>query len=236
MLLPTMTNKELVKEVLNDTDIFYTTSTIYRLADEYYRERLKKKISKTDVYIKFYEIKTKSKNRWIIRMGRNTLHEKYQYARDVAFLPYTIYYTDKGLRVLYRTRQNDVAVMNAHLYDRYRERMKLDMPNLLDVIKHYIENNITVLYHLFPEIDGKRKFYGAVNEGFVMGEYIADDKLFIQKTFISKENPNPKATAYEKGCLENVVEELKHIDRLRNPSRYNEMMMIRKALSLSDDI
>lgn len=230
MLLPTMTNKELVKEVLSDTDIIYSSSTVYRLADTYYQERLRNKISKTDLYVKFYEIKSNSKNRWIIMMERNTLHEKYQYARDVALMPYTIYYTDKGLRILYRTRRNDVAVMNAHLYERYRERMKLDIPNLLDVVKHYVEHNYSILYYLFPEVDGRRKFYGTVKEGYVMGEFIEDDKLFIQKTFICKEGSTLKATAYEKECLANVMEELKQIDKIKDPLRYNEMMMIRKAL------
>ncbi|NWJ51621.1 MAG: hypothetical protein HXX14_12220 [Bacteroidetes bacterium] len=230
MLLPTMTNKELVKEVLSDTDIIYSSSTVYRLADTYYQERLRNKISKTDLYVKFYEIKSNSKNRWIIMMERNTLHGKYQYARDVALMPYTIYYTDKGLRILYRTRRNDVAVMNAHLYERYRERMKLDIPNLLDVVKHYVEHNYSILYYLFPEVDGRRKFYGTVKEGYVMGEFIEDDKLFIQKTFICKEGSTLKATAYEKECLANVMEELKQIDKIKDPLRYNEMMMIRKAL------
>ena len=60
--------------------------------------------------------------------------------------------------------------------------------------------------------------------------------MFIQKTFISKENPNPKANAYEKECLTSVMEEIKQINNLNDPSRYNELMMIRRALLTSDDI
>jgi hypothetical protein len=231
-----MTNKEIGREIMNDTDIIYSSSTIYRLADKYYQERVRNKISKTDLYIKFYEIKSKAKNRWLIRMSKNPLLKTYQSARDIALMLYAIYYTEKGLRILYRTRRNDVAVMNAHLFERYRERMKLDIPNLMDVVKHYIEHNYTILYNLFPEIEGRRKFYGAVEEGFVMGEYIEDDKLFIQKTFISKESSNAKATAYEKECLASVTEELKQIDKLKDPLRYNELMMIHNALLPSEVI
>ena len=60
--------------------------------------------------------------------------------------------------------------------------------------------------------------------------------MFIHKTFISKENPNPKATAYEKECLASVMEEIKQMNNLNDPLRYNELMMIRKALLTSEDI
>jgi hypothetical protein len=69
-----------------------------------------------------------------------------------------------------------------------------------------------------------------------MGDFIEEDKLFIQKTFISKEKPNPKATAFGKECLANVMKEVKQINNLNDPLRYSELMMIRRTLLTFEDI
>jgi hypothetical protein len=94
-----MTNKELFKEISTDYDIIYSSTTIQRIVSEYHREKIKLKVKKEAVYTRFYEIKTKSKNNWIIRIGKDNLISKYQNPGDAEDVSFAYYHSPRGIRV-----------------------------------------------------------------------------------------------------------------------------------------
>jgi hypothetical protein len=61
MLVPPMTNEEITREIRNDYKIITESSTLQRLAFEYYTERKRAKVKKDADYPKFRDFKTRSK-------------------------------------------------------------------------------------------------------------------------------------------------------------------------------
>jgi len=52
-------------------------------------------------------------------------------------------------------------------------------PIMLDVVKCFIKNNFAVNYNLLPsQVEGQRKFFGLLTEGFMMGEFIEKDRWY----------------------------------------------------------
>ncbi len=231
MLVPSMTNKELFKEISTDYDTIYGSTTIDRIAKEYYRERIKRKISKEAVYTRFFDIKTKSKNNWIIRIGKDNLIGKYQNPGDSEIVTFAYYHSDKGIRVFSYDVHGVMVVFNRHLFQRYKERMNLDIPNFLDLVKCFLKNNFAVNYNLLPaEVDDSRKFFGLLTEGFIMGELIEKDHMFVNKTFISKSTANFAANSFETEFLKSMEERIMKIDKEKDYPLYYEMMKIYRTL------
>ena len=141
MLVPSMNNKEITKELLNDYNILVSFSTFARLAEEYYRERKKLNIKKEAEYTKFYKIKTKSKNDWVIMVSKNVKLKKYQYPWDCAYRLYNYFHSYQGLCVCLAGPFQTIGIYYKHFFQRYRERMELNIPDLLDVVKYFFNNN-----------------------------------------------------------------------------------------------
>ena len=170
MVVPSMTRKEITKELLNDYDAFLNSSTQDRIIADYNRCRLKSKIKKEEEYPKFYEIRTKSKNNWIIMVRKHPLNKKFQYPEDCGLEPFMYYYNKYGINVLSTTIDYKIAHFYQHFFDRYRLRMELNLPNMLDVIKMYFKRNNSHYYNFLPQQDGSIKTLGIVKDGFVYGE------------------------------------------------------------------
>jgi hypothetical protein len=112
MLVPAMNNKELKKEILEDNDILWSSSTIKRLADEYHRERFKLKIKKEEIYTRYYEVKTKTKNNWLIKISKHILVQKYQCINDSEILCFAYYTSSFGIRVFNTHANGEIMVFN----------------------------------------------------------------------------------------------------------------------------
>lgn len=190
MLLESMSRKEITKEVLNDYDKFFHNSTGKRLREEYEQERIKRHIKKEAEYERSYEIKTKSKNRWVFVYYKEPLSKKYQSYKDCAMIIFTYYYTKKGICIFIVKDHNMIEVYYGHLFSRYRERMGLDMPNLLDVAIHYLKINSFCIYKYLPEQDGTLKLLGIVKDGYQLGEKDMEYRWYLLKTFIAKTTAN----------------------------------------------
>jgi hypothetical protein len=230
-----MSNKELCKEVRHEIEILYKSSTVLRLALEYERERYKKKIKKEDVYTKYHEIKTKAKNKWLFRVQKDPLKEKYVGFTDFDVFCFTYYYSSLGLRIVVCSDDQLIKIYTRHLFHRYRERMNLDIPDLLDVVKYYFNHNHFTRLTFLPEIEGISKYYGGVKDGFVMGDYIIEDNLFILKTFISKATSNPKKNAYETAYMTELKEKLLITDKVKDKAEYDVLLFMYKCLVRPED-
>ena len=233
MLVSTMNHQEITKEIQKEQEIFNYSTTILRLTLEYFDERKKKKIKKEDEYPRYYEIKTKAKNKWIILLTKERTLEKYNSPMDNDVRLFTYYYSEKGIRV-FECLPEEIVVHNQHFFVRYRERMNLNILNILDVVKLYHKINSDPKYSLMAEEDGRCKFIAIVNDGFAMGEYIVEDNWYINKTFLAKSAPNSRFTSVEKLMITSLAEYLITLDKIKDKGLYDEVSKLLRSLVPGD--
>lgn len=238
MLVPSMNNKEITEVITKDMEILYKSSTLSRLTLEYYMERKKAKVSKDAVYSKFYEVKAKSKNKWIIKISKDHFSEKFNTPNDTVIMLFVYYYTEFGIRVFGFVDDDSIVVYNGHLFSRYRERMKLNIPGSLEIVKTYLDNNWSATYRYMPEKDGKINFLGLIKEGFILGDYIVEDRWYVYKTFINKITSGFDANEFEKDALKKIKDELRDINKEMDNDEFNVLIATYRALipDLKQDI
>lgn len=185
MLVPAMNPKEVTAEVLRDLSKLKNTQA--RLLEEYHRERKRLKIDKTRMYTKVYPIKTKAKNTWLIFIHKPPALERYHRYDYVACCPIVYYYGKEGFTALRYIEEADMLeVFWGHLFNRYNERMQLNLKTPLETMIHFFSNN-GYFEHL-KTTDGNRvKTVGVCAEGLVFGEVMHEEKWQVNKTFITKE-------------------------------------------------
>ena len=233
MLVSTMNHQEITKEILKEQEIFNYSTTILRLTLEYFDERKKRKIRKEEEYPRYYEIKSKAKNKWIILLTKERTLEKYTSPEDFDVRLFTYYYSEKGIRV-FESLPEGIVVHNQHFFARYRERMNLNILNILDVVKVYHKINSDPKYSMMDVEDGRSKFIAIVTDGFAMGEYIVEDNWYINKTFLVKSAPNTKLSSVEKLMITSLAEYMVTLDKIKDKERYDEVSKLLRSLVPGD--
>ena len=223
MLVERMNRKEIKMEVLNDYDTICASSTIKRLGLEYYRERNKLHIKKEAEYHRCYEFKTKSKNNWIISLYKDSDLKKIQKIEDCSCFLYTYYYTGKNICVILIASNDKLEFYYGHLFARYRERMGLDMPNLLDVVKYYLRINSKSWNSKLPEKDGQIKVIGTLRGGFQLGEYDKENQCDVFKTFIPFATANLLTKADRRQTISNIKQNLLKWNPIDGQDYYKDM-------------
>lgn len=231
MFVPSMNIIELKKELLNDYHSLYSSTTVDRLTDVYHDERIRAKIKKEDIYPRFYEIKTKSKNHWVFYFSKGTTCLKFHAPEDSMNMSFTYYNSPHGIQVFIVDPLERCYIFNAHLFHRYNERMNLNIPNSLDVVKHYIERNYSVIYKKLTQVNGSCKFYGMVRDGFVMGIYFKEYDLYENKTFISHTTANLILSDFEKDFHDIIPQLIKNLDSKKDQIQLIELASILKILN-----
>jgi len=224
MLVERMNRKEIKMEVLNDHDTIFASSTIVRLATEYYRERNKLHIKKEAEYHRCYEFKTKSKNNWIISLFKDPDLKKIQKIEDCSCILYTYYYAGKNISVIRVAPSGKIEFYYAHLFSRYRERMGLDIPNLLDVVKYYLRLNADSWNRKLPDKDGQIKVIGTLKGGFQLGEYDKENQCDVFKTFIPFATANLLTKADRKETISKIKLSLLNWNPIDGEDYYKDMI------------
>jgi hypothetical protein len=230
MLVSTMNHQEITKEILKEQEIFNYSTTILRLTSEYYDERKKKKVKKDDEYPRYYDIKTKAKNKWSILLSKDRSLSHYNSPLDFDIRFFTYYYSDKGIRV-FESLPEEIIVHNQHFFSRYRERMNLNILNIIDVVKLYHQKNPDPRYNLMAEQDGRSKFVAIVDDGFAMGEYIVEDNWYINKTFLAKSAPNSKMSSTERSVIAALIDFMSKLDKTKEKEHYDDLKKLLMSLA-----
>lgn len=183
MLLNTMSPDEIIKEIFSDYELVYETAKKYVVL--YDKERKKAKTEKSSNYCRAYEIKSKKKNNWILLISKDPNYENYKGLKSIGVCAIVYYYTSVGLRVFKIIPSGGLAVFNAHLFSRYRERMNLNMPLPLDVVKKFFSRN-SIVTGQFYEKDQREYCIALCTDGLLLGEFQLEHKWAVYKTFISK--------------------------------------------------
>jgi hypothetical protein len=223
MLVESMSRKEIAKEVLNDYNTIVTSSTLERLGYEYYRERNKLHIKKEAEYSRYYDLKTKSKNKWTLILYKADDLKKIQKIEDCSFLLYTFYYTGKNICVVRIAHNDMLEFYYGHLFARYRERMSLDMPNLMDVVKYYMKISSISWNRKLPEEDGQIKVIATLKGGFQLGEYDKENQCDVFKTFIPFETANLLSKSEMKETIYIMKHNLLYCNHLEEESLYHDL-------------
>ena len=196
MLVPSMNFNEIEVEANYEYDVLCKSSTLGRLTYEYFAERVKKKIKPSEKYYKYYEIKTKKKNKWLILILPKQDKVNVREPEDLSTLCLIYYYAENGLRIIATSPSKMLSIYNEHFFVRYNERLNLGIKDMKDVAKAYFEINGYVSFQSFDLVDNKRDIIGIVSNGFTLGQEIFDVKyrklIILFRTFISRETANFK--------------------------------------------
>lgn len=188
MLLPSMTPAEVHKEIISDYDIITNSSTLPRLVTEYFNSRKKENVAKTASYPLFYEIKSKAKNKWVIKIEKSKEAESFKTYDDCSVETFTYYYSNKGLRVFLKGDSNPIKVFNGHFFTRYQERTGNVKASALDAVKEFFSNNRNAVQKLFRNENDDRLYFTEVYaEGLAMGHVEIIENVgiwFINNTFV----------------------------------------------------
>lgn len=198
MLVASMNHIEITKEIKKDQQKLLAT-TILRLGAEYDRERKKLKIDKTRTYTRDYTIKTASKNTWLIMLRKTPSKEKYSKTEDLQITCVTCFHDGQRLWVFNCTNIETLAVYTGHFFNRYNERLHLNLSKPIDIIKHFFKYNS---YISRTSVTNKEFLYiGFCRDGIVFGEFLSDLTWFVHKTFVSRDLLRPDQDEAEKELL-----------------------------------
>ncbi len=232
MILDTMSNDEVTKEVLYDHLVFASSQTVIRLIKGYNQERIRRKVPKDERYLKFYDIKTKKKNKWLFVVSKNDQIDKYQSTKHISINPYCYYYTNKGLR-LFNPHWDDngekligIDVYNGHLFQRYNERLELGLIDPLAKVKKFIIDNPSSITKIIKRNDVSYTFT-KVREGLLLGSI--QGIWIVHKTFVNNQLLYEEQLDEEKELLSSFEVEIKEALN-ENDSIYKSKLTILKGL------
>lgn len=183
MILNTMNNSEIYKEITTDCQIILTRS-IDRYFNMYDKLRRKNSVPKDSEFPISYELKTHAKNNWIIILSKAPSITKYKGSESICFCLLVYYYTTIGIRVFKVDFKYGIRAFNAHFFTRYNERMNLGLINPIDKVKHYFCHNSYSFEQLLQNNSGFNVI-GKCKDGFRLGSYSENQPWIIYKTFIS---------------------------------------------------
>ena len=128
------------------------------------------------------------------------------------------YFNDIGIRVFkpILSAENAAAlrglsVLNSHFFTRYNERLKLELVEPLDKVKHYFVNNPSSYGQQDFDINGRQFMIGAVKTGYTIGEtqYYGGIMWWVNKTFYAKDTANKGHKDTEKELIESLQKQIK---------------------------
>lgn len=224
-----MTDMEVTKEIMIDY-VGLAQTSLKRLADEYNRERKRKKVPKEASYTKYYEIRTRKKNRWLVHMSKPPADTKFTGNACSAFITY--HYGLQGLRVYKIIPDGGLSVFNSHVFQRYNERMALNIKEPLELIKHFFTYN--GFFHYRLRVEGNTTFsIGRCRDGLLLGTLENQGAWIMHRTFISKQMMKVDQEEIRQNMMENLQNQIEamlnedHFDQ----NRYEYLADLIKGLN-----
>lgn len=186
-----MTPEELGKEVMRD----YTNISHFKLpllAEEYDRERKKKKIRHEKQYPIFKEITSDTNNKWIILFNKMASSPRYRGLKDLSLVFICYMSTNNGFRYFKVLFDGGITIYNQHFFNRYNLRMELDLNDHLEIVKDYFTHNGNTVFKVLDSDgqnnkEGDLPLIGISNDGYSLGILNKKNNWLISRTFIRKD-------------------------------------------------
>ena len=184
MLVENMTPLEVGAEIMKDWPFAITCWD--RLCNDYDKLRRKGNVNKSSTYPIAFPIKTSKRNNWIFILSKAPSDESYRGASSINICSLTYYFNTKGLRVFKIMPTGGLNVFNGHLFQRYNERMELNLIEPMEVVKQFFMNNGYFTSKIIKKDD--RDFTITVcRDGLLLGEMQENGTWLVNKTFITKD-------------------------------------------------
>lgn len=183
MIVPSMTEEQLLEEIKLDFKNIYDTSTIKKKK----AERIVRTSSVFPVRLHSF-ITSKRKNNWLILWEA---HSKKNIG-DKSIVSFICYYdSTHGKYAVMPTIQNRNILLikyAPHFFQRFAQRMNLDLSGI-DLIKRYFEYNTSYgfQYENVQDESGMVQVFGSTDEGIAMGVMSTQNNVILIKTFITYE-------------------------------------------------
>ena len=211
MLVPAMNHQEIAAQIKGEYYKICTTSLL-RLGAEYDRERRKLKVSKEAIYPKEYEIKTAAKNNWIIFLHKAPGEKKYTGTQSLCFLCVVYYYSDKGLMAFYVPENELLAGFTSHFFKRYNERLHLNLPNPVDIVKAFFRKGMYCTLKIV-ERNNRPHIIAFGVDGIRFAEIMYDGSYIEWRTFVPRELAYRKQVELEQELTEQLMREMRESEK-----------------------
>lgn len=179
MLLHTMTETEIKKEIFNDS---LEILTAIRGFTKSFVKSCKHRLPKMFPLLKFYTYKTTRGNDIMILLDS----PDYKSRNNPIFGVYFFTKTPTGSVRVYQPSSfgninSKIIVFTSHFISRYNNRMGLMYSNVYDILKHYITNTTCSL----GEINDNGTFYGTIKSGMIFGT--VTNEVYYHTTFVNND-------------------------------------------------
>ncbi len=173
MLIPTMTLHEIRKDL--DKDYPSVKNKAAHMAHKVARVFGP---GKDKSVIRFFEYCSFNKNKWIYKVQINKKQEQFQL--------FTYYYNNKGLNAFSLLEQFDYLLhFTGHFFQRYNQRLRLNLVQPNDVIRAYMEENVSYTFYKRKVISkGITKIFCLTERGIILGTQDDNTKVYHMNTFI----------------------------------------------------
>jgi hypothetical protein len=159
---------------------------IPRLVNKYNERREGLKIKEYVTFANAYPVRSMAGNNWIIFIQKSPLVKKYVGKECISILAVTYHYCEKGLRAFYLGENNVIVGFNPHFFERYNERMNLNLHHPLDIVKAFFKKGIYCHSGTMKKKDGKKQPIAFRADGLQLGEYHVRDNYMEWRTFVNK--------------------------------------------------
>jgi hypothetical protein len=165
----------------------------------------------------------RSKNTWMVILQKSPLKNKHSDPENVIWYAITWYYGPQGLRA-FRPSKDDIEVFNAHLFNRYNERLNLNLFHHADIIKRFFLNSGMLLPDEITH-GGKQYTMSLCKEGATLGNYheVGSRRWLINNTFITHDQMHEKQVEGKLQYFGNTLNKLTALINERDIEKVSEM-------------
>jgi len=161
-----------------------------QLATVYNKRRETSKVKEKATYANAYPVKSTAGNNWIIFIQKSPDVKKYIDKNSISILAVTYHYCNEGLKAFYLADNNVIVGFNPHFFERYNERMNLNLAHPLDIVKAFFKKGIYCYSGLIKKKDGNKQPIAIRADGVQLGEYYVKDSYMEWRTFVNREITN----------------------------------------------
>lgn len=175
MIVPSMTLEEIKEEIRKDYPILKRKS-------EYVAKKMRRTLrpARRQEIIRLFDYTSKYKNTWIYLVNVSKKHYKMKYL--------VYYYGHRGLTALQLGRGDQLMYCTAHFFQRYNERLQLNLTLPVDILHTFMEDGHLYQFEHLEEVEpGIFKTFGAARSGVVLGMYNEGLNLYKANTFLTND-------------------------------------------------
>lgn len=160
----------------------------------------------------------------MIIFQKSPVKRKYSKPEDTIYNSVTWYYGPQGLRA-FRPTKNYIEVFNAHLFNRYNERMDLHISRHADTIRRFFLNSGMLLQETISH-NGREYMMSMCKEGAALGNYhevSSRRRWLVHNTFITHDQMFKNQVEGKFKYLTNTIGKLTALIQERDLTKLDQM-------------